>query len=59
GAAGGGSGWGMAKAGAALGALGGGLAPLTVPFGALLLGGFGALGGIEMGKFVGDVVCPY
>lgn len=59
GAAGGGAGWGMAKAGAALGALGGWLAPLTVPAGALILGGVGAFGGIEMGKFVGDVVCPY
>lgn len=59
GVAGGGAGWGMAEAGAALGAFGGPAAPVTVPLGALVLGGIGAFGGAELGKFVGDVVCPY
>lgn len=59
GAAGGGGGWAMAEAGAAIGAFGGPVAPLTVPLGAVILGGFGAVGGAELGKFVGDVVCPY
>lgn len=59
GVAGGGAGWGMAEAGAALGAFGGAAAPLMVPFGAIVLGVVGGLGGAELGKFVGDVVCPY
>ncbi|MGP4058328.1 hypothetical protein ACTWP6_26480 [Mycobacterium sp. 4D054] len=59
GVAGGSGGWAMAEAGAAIGVLGGPLAPLTVPLGAVVLGGFGAAGGMEMGKFIGEVVCPY
>lgn len=59
GVAGGGGGWAGMEFGAAAGLLGGPLAPLTVPLGAVFLGGFGAYGGMEMGKFIGDVVCPY
>lgn len=56
---GGGGGWAMAEAGAAAGAFGGPFAPVTVPAGAILFGTVGAFGGGEMGKFIGDVVCPY
>ncbi|BBY44143.1 WXG100 family type VII secretion target [Mycolicibacterium celeriflavum] len=59
GAAGGGGGWAMAEAGAALGAFGGIAAPVTVPVGAFAFGLFGAFGGAKMGKFIGEVVCPY
>jgi hypothetical protein len=58
GAVGGGGGWGGAEAGATIGALGGPFAPVTVPFGALFLGAVGATGGAELGKFVGEFVCP-
>nr|WP_234783602.1 hypothetical protein [Mycolicibacterium celeriflavum] len=59
GVAGGGGGWAMAEAGAALGAFGGIAAPVTVPVGAFAFGLFGAFGGAKMGKFIGEVVCPY
>jgi hypothetical protein len=59
GVAGGGGGWAMAEAGAALGAFGGPAAFVTVPAGAIFFGFAGAFGGAEMGKFIGEVVCPY
>jgi len=59
GVAGGGGGWGMAEAGAALGLATGPFAPVGVPLFAVIGGGIGAFGGAEMGKFVGEVVCPY
>ncbi|KUH84631.1 hypothetical protein AU187_18980 [Mycobacterium sp. IS-1556] len=59
GIAGAGGGWGGVEAGVAVGALGGPWAPITVPAGVLILGGLGAFGGSDLGKFVGDVVCPY
>ncbi len=49
----------LQEQGEIIGAFGGPVAPLTVPLGAVILGGFGAVGGAELGKFVGDVVCPY
>ncbi|ABM11901.1 hypothetical protein Mvan_1063 [Mycolicibacterium vanbaalenii PYR-1] len=49
----------LQEQGEIIGAFGGPVAPLTVPLGAVILGGFGAVGGAEVGKFVGDVVCPY
>lgn len=59
GAVGGVGGWGGAEAGAALGATTGpgaiGAVPLFAIGGAFLAG----FGGAELGKFVGDVVCPY
>jgi hypothetical protein len=58
GAASGGGGWGGAEGGAMLGALGGPFAPVTVPIGALFFGAVGATGGAELGKFVGEFVCP-
>ncbi|KKW62622.1 hypothetical protein AAV95_21385 [Mycolicibacterium elephantis] len=59
GAAGGLGGWGGAEAGAAAGAATGPFAPLLVP--PFAIGGafFAGLGGRELGKLVGDVVCPY
>lgn len=59
GAVGGGGGWGGAEAGAAFGTIFGPAAPLTVPAFAIILGAAGAVGGSSLGKFVGDVVCPY
>lgn len=59
GVASGGGGWAMAEGGAALGALTGPLAPIAVPAGAIFFGLAGGFGGAEMGKFVGDVACPY
>lgn len=63
GAAGGGGGWAGAEAGvsvgAVLGLMGGPGAPFTVPASAIVLGAFGAFGGAKLGKFVGEVVCPY
>jgi len=59
GVAGGGGGWAMAEAGAAAGAFGGPFAPVTVPGGAIAFGLLGAFGGSKMGKFIGEVVCPY
>lgn len=58
GAVSGGGGWGGAEAGAMIGALGGPFAPVTVPFGAFFLGAASAYGGAELGKFVGEAVCP-
>lgn len=59
GMAGGGGGWAMAEAGAAVGALTGPGAPIAVP----VLAVAGALGGgrygADFGEFVGDVLCPY
>lgn len=55
----GGGGWGGVELGAAAGTLGGPLAPLTVPAGAIILGGIGTFGGAKLGQFLGDVVCPY
>jgi hypothetical protein len=59
GAAGAGGGWGGAEGGAALGLMTGPFAPGAVPLFAFA----GALGGGyyagELGKVVGDVVCPY
>ena len=59
GAAGFGGGWGGAEGGAALGTLTGPFAPVGVP----VLAVVGALGGGyltgELGKVVGDIVCPY
>ena len=49
----------MAEAGAALGLATGPFAPVGVPLFAVIGGGIGAFGGAEMGKFVGEVVCPY
>ena len=48
----------MAEAGAAVGAFGGVAAPVTVPLGAFVFGLAGSFGGVEMGQFIGDVVCP-
>jgi hypothetical protein len=59
GIAGGGGGWAMAEAGAAVGAFGGPVAFATVPVGAFAFGLLGAVGGSKMGKFIGEVVCPY
>lgn len=59
GIAGGGGGWATAEVGAALGAATGPLAVGAVPFFVILGGLAGGLGGAGMGKFVGDVVCPY
>lgn len=60
GVAGGGGGWGGAEAGAALGlTLGAPAAPIAVPLGAVMGGSLGAFGGAELGKFIGEVVCPY
>ncbi|MDZ4269327.1 MAG: hypothetical protein U1D00_27215 [Mycobacterium sp.] len=59
GVAGGGGGWGGAELGAAAGLLGGPAAPLTVPGGAILFAFFGGLGGSQLGRFIGEVVCPY
>jgi hypothetical protein len=59
GVAGGGGGWAMAEAGAAVGAFGGPLAFSTVPAGAIFFGLAGSFGGAEMGEFIGEVVCPY
>lgn len=59
GVAGGSGGWAMAEAGAALGAFGGIAAPITVPTGAIAFGLAGAFGGAGMGRFIGEVVCPY
>ncbi|OCB14103.1 hypothetical protein A5717_11320 [Mycolicibacterium porcinum] len=59
GAAGGGGGWAGAEFGAALGGFGGPFAPVTVPAGALIFGLAGGFKGAELGKFIGDAVCPY
>ncbi|NVN50751.1 hypothetical protein HLY00_2477 [Mycolicibacterium hippocampi] len=59
GVASGAGGWGGAELGAAAGLVGGPLAPVTVPGGAILFAFFGGLGGSKLGKFIGDVVCPY
>ena len=55
----GGGGWGGVELGAAAGTIGGPLAPVTVPLGAVILGGVGTFGGAKLGQFIGDVVCPY
>lgn len=59
GAAGGGGGWGGAEFGAAVGAAFGPGAVVAVPAGAIFFGLVGSFGGMEMGKFIGEVVCPY
>lgn len=59
GVVGGGGGWGGAELGAAAGALTGPAAVAAVPAGAVFFGLLGSFGGVEMGKFVGEVVCPY
>lgn len=59
GVAGGSGGWAMAEAGAALGAATGPFAVGAVPLFALAGGLAGGFGGAEMGKFIGEVVCPY
>jgi hypothetical protein len=63
GAVGGGGGWAGAEAGvltgAALGTIGGPLAVVGVPVLAIAFGAVGGYGGAKLGKFVGDVVCPY
>ncbi len=59
GAAGGGGGWGGAELGAGIGLLFGPAAPFTVPIGAITFGLAGGFGGSQMGKFVGDALCPY
>lgn len=51
--------WGGAEAGAALGAVTGPAAPFVVPPLAVLGSVTGGFGGAELGKFVGEVVCPY
>jgi hypothetical protein len=59
GAGGFGGGWGLAEGGAAAGALFPPAAPIAVPVlaaGGAILGGFW---GADLGKFVGEVVCPY
>jgi hypothetical protein len=59
GAGGFGGGWGGAELGASVGAAFGPGAPIAVPF---LAGGFAIIGGLkggDLGKFVGEVVCPY
>jgi hypothetical protein len=49
----------MAEAGAAAGAFGGPLAPFTVPAGAAAFAFVGGFGGAKLGKFIGEVMCPY
>ena len=58
GAAGGGGGWALAEGGAALGLATGPFAPFAVPVFAAAGGLAGGFGGIEMGEFVGEVLCP-
>ncbi len=58
GAAGGGGGWALAEGGAALGLATGPFAPAAVPTFAIAGGLLGGFGGSEMGKFVGDALCP-
>ncbi|WP_286137580.1 hypothetical protein [Mycobacterium sp. IS-3022] len=59
GIAGGGGGWAGAEFGAAAGLATGPAAPVFVPTLAVLFAFGGSYGGAELGKFVGDVVCPY
>lgn len=58
GAAGGGGGWAMAEGGAALGLMTGPFAPVAVPVFAAAGGLAGGFGGIAMGEFVGEALCP-
>jgi len=57
-AAGGGGGWALAEGGAALGLATGPFAPAAVPVFAVAGGLVGGFGGIEMGEFVGEALCP-
>lgn len=59
GVAGGGGGWGGAELGAAAGMATGPGAPLAVPAFAAAGGLLAGLGGMKMGEFIGEVVCPY
>ncbi|MGV0606971.1 hypothetical protein [Mycolicibacterium sp. XJ1904] len=59
GVAGGGGGWGGAELGAAAGVATGPGAPLAVPVFAAAGGLLAGLGGMKMGEFIGEVVCPY
>jgi uncharacterized protein YukE len=52
-------GWGGAEGGAAFGALTGPAAPLAVPAFAVAGGVLGGVGLADVGKTVGDVICPY
>lgn len=58
GVAGGGGGWAMAEGGAALGLMTGPFAPVAVPLLALAGGLAGSFGGVEMGEFLGEALCP-
>ncbi|KUI48142.1 hypothetical protein AU198_19130 [Mycobacterium sp. GA-1199] len=59
GVAGSGGGWGLAEFGAAAGAATGPLAVGAVPLLTIIGAVAGTVGGVEMGKFIGEVVCPY
>lgn len=59
GVAGGGGGWGGAELGAAAGAATGPLAVGAVPLLTIIGAVAGTVGGVEMGKFIGEAVCPY
>ncbi|ORA32152.1 hypothetical protein BST13_23565 [Mycobacterium aquaticum] len=58
-ATGGGGGWGGAELGALAGAATGPFAPVGVPVLTTAGAVFGAFGGADVGKFLGNVLCPY
>ena len=59
GAVGAGGGWGAAEMGAFLGTFGGPFAPLTIPAATIVSAAAGAVGADMLGKYVGEVLCPY
>jgi hypothetical protein len=59
GGAGFGGGWAMAELGAAVGAAGGPVAPVTIPTATALFALGGSAGGAKLGTLVGEVLCPY
>lgn len=53
-----GGGWAMAELGAAVGAAGGPVAPVTIPTATALFALGGSAGGAKLGTLVGEVLCP-